>query len=159
MLIPWYVRIALDRGRSGMVGAGKNIVPNVDVGEGNISWITQLTVIFEADIVLIVADLYVVLYNSIVSNPATGHGREGIYFGENGEHTGYDVCKALGEALKAIGKVDNAEPTTLTKEEIDKYFHVSSHAESRFDTYLMSGVRAQTWWEQMLEPGEIDQGQ
>jgi hypothetical protein len=36
---------------------------------------------------------------------------------------------------------------------------VSSHAENRFDTYLMSGVRAQTWWEQMLEPGEIDQGQ
>lgn len=37
MLIPWYVRIALDRGRSGMVGAGKNVVPNVHIGEGNVS--------------------------------------------------------------------------------------------------------------------------
>jgi len=37
--------------------------------------------------------------NSIVSNLATGHGREGINFGENGEHTFYDVSKAIGEAL------------------------------------------------------------
>ena len=73
-----------------------------------------------------VADLYIVLYNSIVSNPATGHGREGIYFGENGEHTFYDMGKAIGEALMTAGKVDNPEPTTFTKEEIDKYFGVSS---------------------------------
>ena len=73
-----------------------------------------------------VADLYIILYNSIVSNPATGHGREGIYFGENGEHTFYDMGKAIGEALMTAGKVDNPEPTTFTKEEIDKYFGVSS---------------------------------
>jgi hypothetical protein len=84
-----------------------------------------------------VADLYVVLYNSIVSDPATAHGREGIYFGENGEHTVHDIAKAIGEALTEIGKVDNPEPTILTKEEIDKYFHVSSLAESRFEAYLM----------------------
>ena len=73
------------------------------------------------------ADLYIVLYNSIITNPATGHGREGIYFAENGEHTLYDVGKAIGEALVAVGKTDNPEPTTLTKEEIDKYFQVSNH--------------------------------
>ena len=73
-----------------------------------------------------VADLYVVLYNSIVSNPATAHGREGIYFGENGEHTMYDIAKAIGEALTSIGKLDNPEPTMFTKEEILKYFGVSS---------------------------------
>jgi hypothetical protein len=84
-----------------------------------------------------VADLYVVLYNSIVSNPATPHGREGIYFGENGEHNFYDIGKAIGEALTAIGKLDNPEPTMFTKEEIVKYFGVSSFAESRFDAYLM----------------------
>ena len=72
-----------------------------------------------------VADLYIILYNSIVSNPATGHGREGIYFGENGEHTFYDMGKAIGEALMIAGKVDNPEPTAFTKEEIDKYFGVS----------------------------------
>ena len=84
-----------------------------------------------------VADLYIVLYNSIVSNPATAHGREGIYFGENGEHNFHDVGKAIGEALTAIGKLDNPEPTTLTNEEIVKYLGVSNFAESRFDAYLM----------------------
>ena len=71
------------------------------------------------------ADLYIVLYDSIINNPATGHGREGYYFGENGEHILYDVSKAIGDALVALGKTDNPEPTTLTKEEIDKYFQVS----------------------------------
>jgi hypothetical protein len=104
-IIARFVRIALDRGRSGIVGTGLNIWPNVDIQE--------------------VADLYVVLYNSIVSDPATAHGREGIYFGENGEHTLYDLSKAIGEALTEIGKLDNPEPTILTKEEIVKYFRSS----------------------------------
>jgi len=88
-----------------MVGAGKNVWPNVDIEE--------------------VADLYIVLYDSIIANPATGHGREGIYFGVNGEHNLYDVSKAIGEVLVEIGKTDNPEPTTFTKEEIDKYYQGS----------------------------------
>ena len=88
-----------------------------------------------------VADLYVVLYNSIVSDPATAHGREGIYFGENGEHTLHDIGKVIGDALTEIGKLDNPEPTMVTKEEIIKYFGVSSFAESRFDAYLMRKFR------------------
>jgi hypothetical protein len=39
-----------------------------------------------------VADLYIVLYDSIISNPATGHSREGFCF--------------IGEALVAIGKTE-----------------------------------------------------
>ena len=76
-----------------------------------------------------VADLYIVLYDSIINNPATGHGREGFYFGVNGEHTLYDVCKAIGEALVAVGKADNPEPTAFTNEEIIRYFgvQVSNH--------------------------------
>jgi hypothetical protein len=86
-----------------------------------------MIIILALIIYYLVADLYVVLYDSIVSNPSnTGHGREGFYFGENGEHTLYDVGKAIGEALVAIGKTDNPEPTTLTKEELDKY-KVSNH--------------------------------
>ncbi|KAF8807004.1 NAD(P)-binding protein [Phlegmacium glaucopus] len=100
--IPWFVEIALARGRAGMVGPGKNIWPNVDIQE--------------------VADIFVLLYNSIVSNPGTGHGREGVYFAANGEHDFYQVSKAIGEALMSFGKVDDPEPTTLTKEEFDKYF-------------------------------------
>lgn len=107
-----------------MVGAGKNFWPNVDIEEGkNHNYHPGVApLIFYS-----VADLYVVLYNSIVANPATGHGREGIYFGVSGEHTLYDVGKAIGETLVAIGKSDNPEPTTFTKEEIDKYFGVSDH--------------------------------
>ena len=52
-----------------------------------------------------VADLYIVLYNSIVLRPITGHGRQGYYFGENGEYTHYEA-KAVAEALvdKRLGK-------------------------------------------------------
>jgi len=100
--IPGLIQVSLSRGRAGMVGKGKNVWPNVHIDE--------------------VADLYIVLYDSIVTHPAaTGHGREGIYFGENGEHNLYDVGKAIGEAMVAIGKADNPEPTTFTKEEIDKH--------------------------------------
>lgn len=73
----------------------------------------------------LVADLYLVLFDAIRKDPTTGHGREGFYFGENGEHSLYEVGKAIGEALVALGKSDNPEPTTFSKEEIDKYFRVS----------------------------------
>lgn len=56
---------------------------------------------------------------------AVGHGREGFYFGLNGEHNLYDVSKELGRALVVLGKASSDEPTTFTKEEIDKYFDVS----------------------------------
>ncbi|KAG5652021.1 hypothetical protein H0H81_006574 [Sphagnurus paluster] len=73
--IPALIDASLDRGASGMVGKGKNIWPNVHIDD--------------------VADLYIILYDWIKTNPETGHGREGFYFGENGEHTLYDVGKAV----------------------------------------------------------------
>ncbi|KAF9474242.1 NAD(P)-binding protein [Pholiota conissans] len=105
--VPALIKASLDRGRAGMVGAGKNLWPDVDIDD--------------------VADLYIVLFDAIQKNPATGHGREGYYFGESGEHTLYEVGKAIGEAMVALGKSDNAEPTTFTKEEIDKYFEGSNY--------------------------------
>ena len=40
--------------------------------------------VFIIFILYLVADLYIVLYDSIVTNPATtGHGREGFNFGVN----------------------------------------------------------------------------
>ncbi|KAF8149876.1 hypothetical protein B0H34DRAFT_678825 [Crassisporium funariophilum] len=105
--VPELIRAALARGEGGTVGAGKNFWPNVHIND--------------------VADLYIVLYDSILSNPATGHGREGYYFGENGEHTLYDVGKAIGEAVVAIGKGKNPGPTTFTKEELDKYLGGSTY--------------------------------
>lgn len=67
------------------------------------------------------------LFDHIRANPSgTGHGREGYYFGESGEHTMYEVAKAIGEALVEIGKSDNPEPLTFTKEEVNKYLNVRS---------------------------------
>lgn len=124
--IPALINIALSRGRAGMVGAGKNVWPNVNIEERkkNHDYYSGVALII---IYYLVADLYIVLYDSIIANPATGHGREGIYFGENGEHELYMVSKGIGEALVYLGKTDNPEPTTLTKEEIDKYFQVRNH--------------------------------
>ena len=68
------------------------------------------------------ADFHLVLFDSIRTNPATGHGREGIYLEENREHTKYEVGKFIGDASVALGKTDNSEPTSFTKEEIRKYF-------------------------------------
>lgn len=105
--IPSLIKVSLARGQGGMVGTGQNLWPNVEIHE--------------------VADLYSVLYDSILSNPAAGHGREGFYFGANGEHKMYDVCKAIAQELVNAGRGKDPEPTTFTKEEIDKYFAGSEY--------------------------------
>jgi len=72
-----------------------------------------------------VADLFSTLYDSATKNPGkTGHGREGFYFGASGEHSLYNVGKAIGEALVELGIAQSPEPTTFTKEDLDKYFGV-----------------------------------
>ncbi|KAK7044261.1 hypothetical protein VNI00_007983 [Paramarasmius palmivorus] len=106
--VPALIRASLDRKRAGMVGEGKNLWPNVDILE--------------------LADLYSILYDTIINSPEkAGHGREGYYFGASGEHRLYDVSRAIGEAFVELGISDNAEPTTFTPEEIDKYFNGSSY--------------------------------
>ena len=70
-----------------------------------------------------VADLYIVLFDSIVAKPEeTGHGWEGFYFGENGEHSWYQISRAIGEAMVALGLSSEAEPTTFSTAELIKYF-------------------------------------
>lgn len=76
----------------------------------------------------VVADLYIVLYDSVVSNPATGHGRAGFYFGENGEYTLYEVSKAISEAMLALGKGKTLEPTPFTEEEYEREPNVSKRS-------------------------------
>lgn len=74
-----------------------------------------------------VADLYIVLFDSIVAKPEeTGHGWEGFYFGENGEHSWYQISKTIGENLVQLGISTDAEPTSFTVEELPKYFGTES---------------------------------
>lgn len=74
-----------------------------------------------ADRVNIEADLYIILLDAALGKPEIGHGTDGYYFGESGEHSLYDVGKAVAEALVELG-IGSPEPTTFTKAEIDKYF-------------------------------------
>ncbi|KAF7316484.1 hypothetical protein MIND_00167500 [Mycena indigotica] len=95
---PWLLSSSLGRGRVGIVGQGKNVLTNVNVDD--------------------LADLYPLLWDAIISNPQLGHGPEGHFFAENGENTLYDLAKKFGEALVALGKIENSEPTTFTQEEL-----------------------------------------
>ncbi|KAF7316470.1 hypothetical protein MIND_00166100 [Mycena indigotica] len=99
---PMLLRTALDRGRIGVVGQGKNMWPNVELHE--------------------VTDLFSLLIDAIASNPQLDHGPNGYYFAENGEHTSYELSVAYGKVLAALGKLDNPEPTSYTQEELNKYF-------------------------------------
>ena len=72
---------------------------------------------------LTATELYMLIFDSHTSSPdKTGHGWEGYYFGENGEHSWYEISKAIGEALVELGVATEAEPTTFTVEELVQYF-------------------------------------
>lgn len=74
----------------------------------------------------VVADLYVVILDSILSgSDKAGHGHEGYYFGENGEHKLYDVSAEIAKALFELGKGKSPEPTTFSDEEATQFFGVS----------------------------------
>ena len=63
------------------------------------------------------------MFDAIVANPdKVGHGREGYYFGENGEHSWYDISKEIGRTMVLQGLTDNDEPITFSNEELAKYF-------------------------------------
>jgi len=101
--IPTLIKAALARGQAGVVGKGHAMWPNVHNDE--------------------IADLYDVLFTLILAEPSKpGHGREGFYFGENGEHTWYDISKAIGVAMVKLGLSKSVEPTPFTEEELGKYF-------------------------------------
>jgi|ERR1700722_6677214 len=69
-----------------------------------------------------VADLYMTVFDAVDSSDPPGHGRSGYYFAENGEHTMYEVGKAIAQALFDLGKGESGVPTTFSEDEIRKYF-------------------------------------
>jgi nucleoside-diphosphate-sugar epimerase len=92
--IPRLVGASIARKRAGMVGLGLNKWPNVHIDD--------------------LGDLYIVLYDAILDGRA-GHGRDGLYFGENGEHVLRAVSEWIGEALVAlgVGTADERIPTSF----------------------------------------------
>ena len=101
--------------------------------------------------ITLAADLYVTLLEKVhADNDSVPHGRYGFFFGASGEHEFYDVCKAVAEALVDLGRGKSSEPTTYTKEEMDKYFGPAGvrlfpgtqyFAETRFFLILPSATR------------------
>ncbi|KAF9069717.1 hypothetical protein BDP27DRAFT_1383066 [Rhodocollybia butyracea] len=109
ILIPSLIRASLDRGQGGMAGKGLNIWNNVEIHE--------------------LADLYSLVFDATLSETSSlPHGRDGYIFGITGEHSLYQVCKAVAQAMVRVGKGKSEEPTSFTKEEIDKYFSVGGYA-------------------------------
>ena len=72
------------------------------------------------------ADLYIVLYDTIATKGADNvdHGIRGYYFGENGEHSLYDISKEIGRVFVELGLSTGAEPTSFSDEEFVRYFSI-----------------------------------
>ena len=69
------------------------------------------------------ADLFIVIFDEALKDaPTLGHGREGFYFAENGEHSWYAISKEIARVLveKGIGASD--EPTSFTADELVQYW-------------------------------------
>ncbi|KAJ7330826.1 NAD-binding protein [Mycena albidolilacea] len=101
-VLPPLIAASLDRGQAGMVGDGKNVWQNVELRD--------------------VADLYIVLYDAIITDTMTAHGRSGLYFAENGTHELVQVGEIIARTLFEHGRGKSPKPTSFTTEEGVKYF-------------------------------------
>ncbi|TFY71385.1 hypothetical protein EVG20_g1597 [Dentipellis fragilis] len=134
MLGPLLVKAGLSRGQGGVIGEGKNLWPAVEVNE--------------------TADLFLVVFNAALahSEHPTPHGREGYFFGENGEYPAIDLCRAIANALYELGKGKSPEPTPFTDEEAMKYFGgyiLGSNSRAR-------GKRSRAWgWKPTKTPADL----
>lgn len=65
----------------------------------------------------------------------------------------YEVGKAIGQGLVAVGMAKDPEPTTYTKEELGKYFGVSifGHCTDRELNFIL-GIHI--LWYKLALPGE-----
>lgn len=144
--IPALVNASLDRKQGGMVGSkwklscmsvsqlkssnveGENRWPNVSISDGGYIYMLtlhQMMFTRSSKPQFPVTDLFILIFEAVLSSKAIGHGREGYYFGENGEHRLYDISKRISENLVELAKMGTAEPTTFTDAECQKYFGVS----------------------------------
>ncbi|KAG1882321.1 hypothetical protein F4604DRAFT_1743478 [Suillus subluteus] len=95
--IPSLIKASIDRKQGGVVGKGLNLWPNIHIDD--------------------TATLYTTVFDAAVKGPGeAGHGREGFYFGENGE------ASFIAELLYEMKVGKSPEPTVFTEEELQKYF-------------------------------------
>ncbi|KAG1882313.1 hypothetical protein F4604DRAFT_1743472 [Suillus subluteus] len=101
--IPKLIKASIDRKQGGVVGKGLNLWPNIHIDD--------------------TATLYTTVFDAAVKGPGeAGHGREGFYFGANGEHCVGRISEVIAELLYEMKVGESPEPTVFTEEELRKYF-------------------------------------
>jgi len=95
------IRRSLVRGQGSIAGDAKTVWPHVENNE--------------------LADLYRIVFDAVRTDANTPHGREGFYFGENGEYFLHDAFKESAKVLYDLGKAKSPEPTMLTDEERKRF--------------------------------------
>ncbi|TCD67906.1 hypothetical protein EIP91_011840 [Steccherinum ochraceum] len=103
----------LKRGSPGIVGAGKNRLTFVDIHD--------------------TVDLYILLFDAIISGKKIASGADGHYFAVNGPLEVGAYFRAVGQALFELGAIKSAEVTQFTSEENNGpngavFFHLSGNA-------------------------------
>ena len=102
--------------------------------------------------------MFIVLFDAITQHPdTTGHGWEGLYFGESGEHRWLDISLAIGRAMHALGLADDPAPTPFSQEELVRYFgtewfgwYHGTNSRARADRARALGWKAKYSTEDML---------
>ena len=120
--IPALIRASLARGQAGMVGKGLALW--LDVHLDDRQYITYFIMNHTYSLVDPEVEFYMVLYDTIVKNGPNNvdHGVRGYYYGENGEHSWYDISKEIGRVMVELGLSKSDEPTSFTTDELVKYF-------------------------------------
>ncbi|KAG1763658.1 hypothetical protein EV702DRAFT_1157193 [Suillus placidus] len=101
--IPSLIKSCIDRKQGGVVGKGSNVWPNVHISD--------------------TATLFTTVFDAAIKGPGeASHGREGFYFGANGEHRVGRISEIIAELLYEMKLGKSPEPTVFTEEELQKYF-------------------------------------
>lgn len=101
--IPSLIKASIDRKQGGVVGKGLNLWPNLHIND--------------------TATLFTTVFDAAMRGPGeAGHGREGFYFGANGEHRVGRISEIIAELLYEMKLGKSPEPSVFTEEELQKYF-------------------------------------
>jgi nucleoside-diphosphate-sugar epimerase len=107
--IPLFIKAGLAREQGGVIGKGLNVWPSVHIDD--------------------IATLYTTIFDAARQGPdATGHGRQGYYFGENGEYGVGELSQAIAKLLYETRLGRSPEATVFTDDELTKYFGVGPTA-------------------------------
>ncbi|KAJ8585976.1 NAD(P)-binding protein, partial [Rhizopogon salebrosus TDB-379] len=100
--IPRLIKAGLAREQGGVVGKGLNVWPSIHVDD--------------------IGTLYTTIFDAARKGPdAIGHGRQGYYFGENGEYSVGELSQAIAKLLYEAGLGKSPEATLFTDDELTKY--------------------------------------